>query len=334
MISYSVDANTITSSRTATITAGGQTFTVTQDAASSVPWTPSSISSGLRMWLAADSGVYDSDTGGSIITSSGTAARRWEDQSGVLSPHPVVASGNASKAPTWEDNALNGLPVIRCRDETYGSPSVGCGMYAPNSNIYGDNPSRLSWFMVFRRTTQHNGTNAFGPAAMVSVSNYLPNIGLVAATSTTQTRNTFSYWLGYGGISQYTGEYAAGWDSQPQVSPGDWLILCHYTQWDVASNGFQQIIRVDGGSHTNTPAALTPNAAIGTGTQNLSIGGRFNSLVDVIDGDIAEIIYVSGDDWGTSTATRDKIEGYLAHKWGLTGNLPSGHPYKTLGPVV
>jgi hypothetical protein len=26
------------------------------------------------------------------------------------------------------------------------------------------------------------------------------------------------------------------------------------------------------------------------------------------------------------------IEGYLAHKWGLTGNLPGGHPYKTVAP--
>jgi hypothetical protein len=28
-----------------------------------------------------------------------------------------------------------------------------------------------------------------------------------------------------------------------------------------------------------------------------------------------------------------KLEGYLAHKWGLTANLPAGHPYKTIGPT-
>ena len=27
-------------------------------------------------------------------------------------------------------------------------------------------------------------------------------------------------------------------------------------------------------------------------------------------------------------ATRQKVEGYLAHKWGLVGNLPSNHPYR------
>jgi hypothetical protein len=35
-----------------------------------------------------------------------------------------------------------------------------------------------------------------------------------------------------------------------------------------------------------------------------------------------------------SQADREKIEGYLAHKWGLTGSLPSGHPYKSSAPVA
>lgn len=33
-----------------------------------------------------------------------------------------------------------------------------------------------------------------------------------------------------------------------------------------------------------------------------------------------------------STDNRQKLEGYLAHKWGLGANLPNDHPYKTVGP--
>ena len=33
-------------------------------------------------------------------------------------------------------------------------------------------------------------------------------------------------------------------------------------------------------------------------------------------------------------ATRQKVEGYLAHKWGLSGNLPSNHPYKIGHPLA
>jgi hypothetical protein len=47
-------------------------------------------------------------------------------------------------------------------------------------------------------------------------------------------------------------------------------------------------------------------------------------------GTYAELILVSD---ALSTLTRQKIEGYLAHKWGLTANLPSGHPYKLVGPT-
>jgi hypothetical protein len=32
--------------------------------------------------------------------------------------------------------------------------------------------------------------------------------------------------------------------------------------------------------------------------------------------------------------TRQRIEGYLAHRWDLTASLPSDHPYKTTAPTV
>ena len=48
------------------------------------------------------------------------------------------------------------------------------------------------------------------------------------------------------------------------------------------------------------------------------------------DGAIAEVLFFQGFD--LSDANREKIEGYLAHKWGLSGNLPSTHPYKNAAP--
>lgn len=59
--------------------------------------------------------------------------------------------------------------------------------------------------------------------------------------------------------------------------------------------------------------------------------GSYGALadVDVLIGDIAEIVVL---DSIASTGTRETIEGYLAHKWGLTANLPSGHPYKSVAP--
>lgn len=37
---------------------------------------------------------------------------------------------------------------------------------------------------------------------------------------------------------------------------------------------------------------------------------------------------------GTDMSHLEKAEGYLAHKWGLTGSLPSSHPYKNTAPTL
>jgi hypothetical protein len=47
------------------------------------------------------------------------------------------------------------------------------------------------------------------------------------------------------------------------------------------------------------------------------------------EGNIAEVIFC---DEKNSDADRQRIEGYLAHKWGLEANLPAGHPYKNVAP--
>jgi len=46
-------------------------------------------------------------------------------------------------------------------------------------------------------------------------------------------------------------------------------------------------------------------------------------------GDIAEFVIVED----SSTSTQEKIEGYLAHKWGTASALPSSHPYKNNPPI-
>ena len=50
-----------------------------------------------------------------------------------------------------------------------------------------------------------------------------------------------------------------------------------------------------------------------------------------ITGDMAEAMMYSA---ALSDANRQKLEGYLAWKWGLQGSLPGGHPYKSAAPTV
>jgi hypothetical protein len=70
---------------------------------------------------------------------------------------------------------------------------------------------------------------------------------------------------------------------------------------------------------TGTPATLTyPNSV------PFVLGSNAASN-ELMNGTFAEVVAVSS---APSTDTRQKLEGYLAHKWGLTANLPETHPYK------
>jgi hypothetical protein len=78
--------------------------------------------------------------------------------------------------------------------------------------------------------------------------------------------------------------------------------------------------------YTNSSAEGSDGSA-GT-ISTMSGGGRISNVVGqgYYDGDIAEIIMITGN---VTIENRQKIEGYLAHKWGLQNNLAGNHPYKT-----
>jgi hypothetical protein len=56
--------------------------------------------------------------------------------------------------------------------------------------------------------------------------------------------------------------------------------------------------------------------------------GSYNSTGDFLNGGCAEVVVLKS----YSVDTLQKLEGYLAWKWGLVGNLPIGHPYKSSAP--
>jgi hypothetical protein len=59
------------------------------------------------------------------------------------------------------------------------------------------------------------------------------------------------------------------------------------------------------------------------------IGARNRNGVDPFRGSISEIVVTST---ALSQENRQRLEGYLAHKWGMADQLPSTHPYATNPP--
>ena len=78
---------------------------------------------------------------------------------------------------------------------------------------------------------------------------------------------------------------------------------------------FQNSIEILSGVGNGLGDAKTTNGLIGKTYSN-----------EYLQGGINEIIICKTN---LSQSNKEKIEGYLAHKWGLTASLPSNHPYKT-----
>lgn len=90
-------------------------------------------------------------------------------------------------------------------------------------------------------------------------------------------------------------------------------------QWSIANNNFY-IYR------NGVKIASTTSYTWSPGTPYLQIGNRFFATTgQELLGNVAEVVAFQGQ---LSDENRQKMEGYLGKKWGLTSNLPSGHPYK------
>ena len=93
--------------------------------------------------------------------------------------------------------------------------------------------------------------------------------------------------------------------------------------------GNQISVRVDG-ANKFTPVNDYDNA-IATNQDVRILRNRAN---EKMDGRVAEFFVVGAlpGTGGTDITEFQKAEGYLAHKWGLTSNLPSDHPFKNVSP--
>ena len=72
----------------------------------------------------------------------------------------------------------------------------------------------------------------------------------------------------------------------------------------------------------------TGNPGSASITNGMTLGKHNNGSDNPMNGYIAELVIVEN----ATGPLIEKIQGYLAHKWGLTANLPNNHPYKTSAP--
>jgi hypothetical protein len=121
----------------------------------------------------------------------------------------------------------------------------------------------------------------------------------------------------FGGGGGYTTAYSSDFNTftTPRIFNFYISPTTGYAEWNNGTDGVTK--------------AYDASKSYSDGVSTITIGTRQYGDISFI-GSYGELIVYNSV---LSTTDRQKIEGYLAWKWGLQGNLPTGHPYKSAAPV-
>lgn len=222
---------------------------------------------------------------------------------GSLSNFSRDSIESTSGYPRYVTNVLNGLPGIEF------PTSSGTRMFGPTTSSGNTTKSRIA--CAVWKTGKLSGTSQ-----IINRTAYTEmNVGRTAnKTSIGWWNGSFSSTVGTTTISTSNSYMTTG-------------------VWD--KNAGERTIFVNGNQEAQTTGLTT------TWTYNVNqttiIGNNAYSFPpgQFFQGYLFEAIIYLVDSYDTEAESeREKIEGYLAHKWGLTSSLPAGHPYKTNPPTA
>jgi hypothetical protein len=203
-----------------------------------------------------------------------------------------ATQGTASAQPAYTASGLNGRPVL-----TFDSTNdfLGTALTLPHP---------LSMYAV----AQFNPLGGVNARAILGSGNLSYALGYLNAAPAS---NAYALW----NPNVNGGAYINNTTGLGPVVVGSTTASNDENTWNTYVNGSNAGQTI---SDTGTPNAPSPILIGWTGN-----GSEYWS------GPIAEVVVLSQT---MTTADRQRVEGYLAHKWGLTANLPAGHPYTTTPP--
>ena len=263
-----------------------------------IAWTPNSISA---LFFDSENLTYDVSN---LISSAND-----------LSSNAVnLTQSNSANKPTRVLSIFNGLPSIRFN----GTSSTGQWLASTAANALTANKSSLWCFSVMKNNT------------IVSTK----NMGLMRApVGDGNDRGRFTCLSSEGGNSGSIFLGARRLDSD-SIS----LFLGHTISTNTVIVCFERDY-TSATTHTSLNAVRNASSASGTtgstsNTQSATIPfvfGTESTVTNYLNADVACLVF---GNTALSTTDRQKLEGWAAHKYGLTANLPAGHPYKTLIPTL
>jgi hypothetical protein len=224
------------------------------------------------------------------------------------------SSGSVSQWNDWSGNGRHVTLATGAAQPTYSATgfagSLPCVTFDGGDGLRfattgGPSNSKYQAFGVLRPTSTVFYSRAFSISATGNVDYAGAGEAVIIRNS---TNNEFGAY--YGGI-------------QSIVTCSDNSVLHIGTTY----NGTTQTTYKDGTAGTGVGVSISAFTLDWIG-----VGQRSDALSsDAWVGDIAEFVLVTGD---ITTNDRQKMEGYLAWKWGVQGSLPGGHPYASAAPTL
>lgn len=261
-------------------------------------WTPLNLNTSAKLWFDADHVVTDSSNLISQITNQGSLTTNFTQSTSSRKPLLSTENGNNIISFDGVDDAVG----------------------ASNTEIAGLLKNASSVWVCCIQKTRSNTSKA-------RTMFYVP-------TPTGSARLNFQ--LGTTNI------YAAGFRTlDVTTSYGVVASSARYNQYSIIiavinfAGGIAEMY-VNGVLDGST--SFTANNTANTNPQNnrASIGADYDSTGGAngnnVDSNLLAILVNSNV--VLSSTERQKLEGWAAHKYGLTGNLPNDHPYKTLVPTI
>jgi hypothetical protein len=232
----------------------------------------------------------------STVTTVSGAVSQWNDKSGN---GRNATQTTPSNRPTYSSSSINSKPAIV---KTQGS-SFDIGLNIPSLGI-GSGAARTTVF-VFKHINISAANNEFygsNTATMLDVGSSFQGL------NTWRIRNASNNLFGTAGAN----------------TAGDKIMLIRGTS---TSTNYRQNGGSDLGSAAFNAHAWETNAGVRLFSPNLTSVTERNYK----GGAVGEWIVIPSE---IDNALAEKLEGYLAHKWGLTASLPNDHPYKSTAPTI
>ncbi|MBV42384.1 MAG: hypothetical protein CL834_05075, partial [Crocinitomicaceae bacterium] len=253
----------------------------------------------LMTWLDASESKYLTTTEGTFSPpSDGNDIASWFDKSGNGFDAIPNSSGTAQ---TWQSSSLNSKPTVSFS-------GTNSNMKIKDSETKFDGWNKLHVFAVFQVNGNPNWSRIFGKTTDASQGSntawhyatrrgdYDPPLYFSSATNGAGT----NYWR------QKANSYTASLKDNPglfSLSFGDGSFTT----------------RVDG---TEIDTISSTGSLKSLSSEPVRLGQNMSMKV-------SEFIIFQDK---LSTANEQRVEGYLAHKWGLQGELPNGHNHKASTP--